>query len=133
MSGFCETQLTSYSRITMNPRARVSLSRLVAGSFWTACCALSLGILAIEKAHAADPSDFVTEIITPSGWELVAAQRACWWEPETESVEIVTPKGWDDARSREVLTWSGYVCSDLVEPADWHRARAKATQRRARR
>jgi hypothetical protein len=121
MSGFRETELTAYCSKMTQRTAQARRTHLLATAF-----GIAIGLYALQTrpAHAADPNMYLSEIITPAGWELQVTAKACWWERERTSPELVTPKGWDDASSREMLTWSGCVCSDLVEPAEWHRMRA---------
>jgi hypothetical protein len=134
-AAYCLTKMLERSRLaSRTPRSRAKLRMRVRAA---AVLGVTLGVVlgsylvSASTAHAADPHAYVSEIITPAGWELQSTARACWWEREGSSAELVTPKGWDEAKSREMLTWSGCVCSDLVEPAEWHRMRA-ASERRAR-
>ena len=72
-------------------------------------------------AHASTPSDFLTEIITPAGWELRTGPEHCAWRDVTSSGELVTPEGWGPHRGEEP-TWGGCVYSDLVVPLEWRQA-----------
>jgi hypothetical protein len=72
-------------------------------------------------AHASNPGDFMSEIITPAGWELRTAPGRCSWVGDlSTSPEIITPEGWSDAGIGQPK-WGGSVCSELVIPADWNR------------
>jgi hypothetical protein len=74
--------------------------------------ALSLG----STPGAAHARDYMSEIITPAGWEPRPVQCAA---PKGSSrVELMTPVGWGDAASSDV-SWDAPMCSELVVPADW--------------
>lgn len=82
-------------------------------------CAVVLWSASGSLAHASNPNEFVTEIITPAGWELQTAPGRCAWSGDlATSVEIITPEGWADGK-RDEPSWGGAVCSELVVPSDW--------------
>jgi hypothetical protein len=71
-------------------------------------------------AHASDPSAFLSEIITPAGWEVRTNAKRCTWSNEVgTSGELVTPDGWRDARAQEPSWSGGCMCSELVVPDAW--------------
>jgi hypothetical protein len=72
------------------------------------------------SASASDPSVYVSEILTPAGWELYGVWCGDQDEPASSS-ELRTPDGWGNASSREEPRWGGYGCSEVVVPPDWNR------------
>jgi hypothetical protein len=76
--------------------------------------------LGSANVHASNPGDFISEIITPAGWELQTSSGRCSWGGDlASSVEIITPEGWADD-GREEPRWGGGICSELVVPAEWN-------------
>ena len=73
---------------------------------------------AAEDAQAADPSAFVTEILTPAGWELYGVWCGVLDELAT-SAELRTPEGWGNTSMREEPRWGGFACSEVVVPFEW--------------
>ncbi len=87
------------------------------------CVASMFATLAMARvAHAADPSEFLTELITPAGWEARTTHgQPCGWDRELRaSTELVTPEGWHDRVTTEP-SWSGCMCSELIVPNEWAR------------
>lgn len=95
--------------------------------------ACALGWLATPlgsaRAHASNPREFISEIITPAGWELQTSIGRCSWGGDlASSIEIITPDGWADNRRNEPR-WGGGICSELVVPAEWNAAGHYANSR----
>jgi hypothetical protein len=84
--------------------------------------ALGSALSLAPSAQASTPSDYLTEIITPAGWELRSSLGRCTWRDVSTSDELVVPEGWGSYRTSEEPTWGGCVCSDLVVPLEWLRA-----------
>jgi hypothetical protein len=93
------------------------------GAVFTAVAAAALSMLAMASAaapaRASTPSDYISEIITPAGWEVRPTSEHCGWRDVAGSAEIVTPSAWSKHSGREEPTWSGCSCSDLVVPLEW--------------
>lgn len=75
-------------------------------------------------AQASTPSEFLSEIITPAGWELHSSFDRCSWNDLSVSDELVIPADWGPTRTGDEPSWGGCVCSDLVVPVEWRRAMA---------
>jgi hypothetical protein len=77
---------------------------------------LALGglTLSLDSAHA---RDYMSEIITPSGWEPRPVQ--CAAPKGTSRTELMTPVAWGDVASSGDVSWDAPMCSELVVPADW--------------
>ena len=71
-----------------------------------------------SNAHASDPSAFVTEILTPAGWELYGYWCGAQDEPFS-SAELRIPEGWGNPSTREEPRWGGVGCSEVVVPLEW--------------
>lgn len=85
-------------------------------SFAVAALIVSLG--GTPRAHASDPSAFVSEILTPAGWELYGM----WCSGVDElvsSAELRIPDGWGNPTSREEPRWGSFTCSEVVVPTEW--------------
>jgi len=79
-------------------------------------------LILAAPVRAADPSAYVTEILTPAGWELLGVWCGELDEPFS-SVELRTPEGWANSSAREEPHWGGYACSEVVVPRDWREPR----------
>jgi hypothetical protein len=87
---------------------------------------LALALLApAAGAQASKPREYLSEIITPAGWELNDSSDRCAWRDLPVSAELVVPRDWGRGRSGDTPTWGGCVCSDLVIPAEWRRELAR--------
>ena len=106
--------------LTRSVRSLVYRVVLALGTF----SAVSVSLLAsgASPARASTPSDYISEIITPAGWELHTANERCSWREVTTSVEIVTPAAWAQHSGREEPSWSGCSCSELIVPAEWSKS-----------
>jgi hypothetical protein len=93
-------------------------------------CVLA-GLASTPRAQASDPSTFVTEILTPAGWELSGRWCGAQDEPVT-SAELRTPEGWGNKSTREEPRWGGVGCSEVVVPLEWTRAAASGRSSRRR-
>ncbi|HKU43849.1 MAG TPA: hypothetical protein VJR89_37070 [Polyangiales bacterium] len=93
-------------------------------------CLVALG-LGSSHAAASDPSAYVTEILTPLGWELYGYWCGADDEP-VSSVELRIPEGWGSQSTREEPRWGGVGCSEVVVPIEWTAADTqRSPQRRA--
>lgn len=70
------------------------------------------------SVRAADPSAYVTEILTPAGWELLGVWCGALDEPAS-SAELRTPDGWANSSPREEPRWGSFACSEVVVPPEW--------------
>jgi len=95
-----------------------------------AVCALA-ALASASRAHASDPSAFVTEILTPAGWELFGYWCGAQDEPFS-STELRTPEGWGNPSTREEPRWGGVGCSEVVVPLEWKSAEAAERSLRRR-
>lgn len=95
-----------------------SLALIRRARFGITCVTASFAFA--PQARASDPSAFVSEILTPAGWEL----RGYWCgkqdEPST-SAELRIPEGWGRPSLREEPRWGGSGCSEVVVPPGWAR------------
>lgn len=106
----------------MQPSSLTSLRKLLVGVVTCAPCLAVLGLA--EPAHASTPTDYVTEIITPEGWELRSDRCPSSWRDLPTSYEIVTPSAWQRT-ARDEPSWGGCMCSELVVPAEWAQITAR--------
>jgi hypothetical protein len=72
------------------------------------------------QARASDPSAFVSEILTPAGWQLHGHWCAKQDEPAS-SAELLIPEGWNRPSLREEPRWGGSGCSEVIVPPEWAR------------
>ncbi len=87
------------------------------GLAWSA---LVLAVSATAPARASTPSYYISELITPAGWEIHSVNERCAWRDVSSSAEIVTPAAWVQRSGREEPSWNGGCsCSDLVIPLEW--------------
>jgi hypothetical protein len=91
---------------------------------------LLAALASVSRAHASDPSAFVTEILTPAGWELYGYWCGAQDEP-VSSVELRTPEGWGNTSTREEPRWGSAGCSEVVVPPEW--TATETAQRSSRR
>jgi hypothetical protein len=126
----CQTRAScSQMSHALPPRTRAARSKApTRSSSWFALPVLALGcvISNTAPAQASDPGTFISEIITPAGWEIRPAspKRCTTWVSDTVTdAELVTPEGWGDTRTPQP-SWSsgGCMCSELVVPEAWVRA-----------
>jgi len=93
-----------------------------AASWLRVLCVLA-ALASTSRALASDPSAFVTEILTPAGWELFGYWCGAQDEPFT-SAELRIPDGWGNPSTREEPRWGGVGCSEVVVPPEWKSAEA---------
>jgi hypothetical protein len=87
-------------------------------------------LILAAPVRAADPSAYVTEVLTPAGWELFGVWCGERDEP-ANSVELRTPDGWTDDSELRIPDgwassavsvehrWGGFACSEVVVPLEW--------------
>jgi hypothetical protein len=86
-------------------------------AFWSGLAATILGLVASTATSSAHASDYMSEILTPPGWEQ-GAMKCTPVEPAGH-FELMTPVGWTDGASASDSTWGAPTCSELVVPRDW--------------
>ncbi len=106
-------------KMQLSPCARATGSCTLRSLLRAGVCALALAGIT-ERAQATDPSVFLTEIITPAGWEVRSSGKHCSWASDAATnAELVTPDGWRDTQAPEP-SWTGScMCSELVVPDAW--------------
>src|SRR5262245_44544682 len=114
ISSECATCRVSKARCIRQPDRMWCSARAAVHSF------ALLAPLCLWASHAAasDPSTYVTEILTPLGWELYG--QSCGAEDRPDiSVELRIPDGWGHSSNREEPRWGGGGCSEVILPIEW--------------
>jgi hypothetical protein len=97
---------------------RITLALIRRAQFGITCATALFAVA--SHARASDPSAFMTELLTPAGWELYGYWCGKQDEPAS-SAELRIPEGWGRTSLREEPRWGGYGCSEVVVPPEWAR------------